>query len=269
MLFRHAVRPVARLLATTLSAGALLAISGITPALFAQGAPGGRNDGPPPMKNLQVFPANTPRPEVINTMRSFTRALNVDCEFCHVEEGEGANHKEDFASDAKPEKLKARAMMKMTMKINSDLLPAIPKRESPPIDVTCMTCHHGSAEPATLASHLNEVLSEAGIDSAKAEYRALREDAEYGRFDVSEQAVNEWARALSGTGKTAEALSVLEMNLELHPGSPYVQMTQADVYAARGEKDAAIGILKKLIAADPENERLARRLKDLESGGTK
>ena len=46
----------------------------------------GRGGGAPqpPMTNLQVFPADTPRPQVVQTMQAFTQALGVTCAHCHV-----------------------------------------------------------------------------------------------------------------------------------------------------------------------------------------
>lgn len=264
------LRSFHRSLAIAAAAASLLALSGgfTGQNLLAQGPPpGGRGDGPPPMKNLQIFPANTPRDEVLKSMREFTRALGVGCDFCHVDEHEGPNPRDDKASDEKPEKVKARAMMTMTKKINADLLTAIPNRETPPVSVRCITCHHGLPLPETLAQHLGAVLTRSGIDSVKAEYKMLREDLDRGRYDFGEQSLNDWARSLSGEGKNDEALAVLALNQEFFPQSNYIPMMQAEVHAAKGEKDIAIELLKKVVAADPENERAARRLKDLQSGG--
>jgi hypothetical protein len=54
---------------------------------------------PPPPKNLQVFPKDTPRPQLIASMRFFSQSLGVRCTYCHAGE-EGTL---DFASDAKKE----------------------------------------------------------------------------------------------------------------------------------------------------------------------
>ncbi|MFN8548373.1 MAG: photosynthetic reaction center cytochrome c subunit family protein [Candidatus Eisenbacteria bacterium] len=172
-----------------------------------------------------------------------------------------------MASDEKPEKGKARAMMTMTKKINADLLTAIPHRENPPVSVRCITCHHGLPVPETLAQHLGAVLTSSGMDSVKSEYKSLREDSDRGRYDFGEQSLNDWARSLSGEGKNDDALAVLALNQEFFPKSNFIPMMQAEVHAAKGEKDIAIELLKKVVAADPENERAARRLKDLQSGG--
>src|SRR5204863_7075346 len=41
---------------------------------------------PPAPKNLQVLPKDTPAIDVLATMQQFTRALGVQCTYCHVEQ---------------------------------------------------------------------------------------------------------------------------------------------------------------------------------------
>ena len=82
-------------------------------------------------KNIQVF-KGVPAPEVMSAMRSFTRALGVQCEFCHVEHA--------FEKDDHPEKRTARKMILMARQINKDNFGGGRM-------VTCWTCHRGSTEP--------------------------------------------------------------------------------------------------------------------------
>jgi hypothetical protein len=69
----------------------------------------------------------------------YSRSLGVSCTHCHVTN--------DWASDARPAKTAARAMIRMT----SQLAPQIRALEgiSPGASVTCTTCHRGSVRPAT------------------------------------------------------------------------------------------------------------------------
>ncbi len=99
-------------------------------------------------KNLKVLPADIPSAQLIDTMKSFTRALGVRCTQCHVGEEEKPLSTYDFASDAKPDKLIARDMMRMVHRLNTKELPAIGGLTEP--KVTCFTCHRGSKEPATV-----------------------------------------------------------------------------------------------------------------------
>jgi hypothetical protein len=100
-----------------------LALCGLATAAAAQppqGAPPG--SGPPAQeqkpKNLKVLPADLPMRAVRDTMSSFARALGVRCTHCHVGT-DGQPQTMDFAADDKPEKEKAREMMRMATAINA------------------------------------------------------------------------------------------------------------------------------------------------------
>jgi hypothetical protein len=84
----------------------------------------------PAPKNLKLLPADE---NLIPTMRSFTVALGVKCDFCHVQG--------DFASDDKHHKEIARHMITMAKNINGNF----PDGKT---HVTCYTCHRGATEPA-------------------------------------------------------------------------------------------------------------------------
>jgi len=110
-------------------------------------APRGGGAPPPPMTNLQVFPKDIGRPQVLQAMQAFSAALGVTCAHCHVFNGP-SDPMNDFASDAKPAKNVARAMMRMVREIN----PAVQKSVSakPPDQVAqvgCATCHRGRLIP--------------------------------------------------------------------------------------------------------------------------
>ena len=122
--------------------------------------------------NLKVLPKDMTRPQVIRVMRTFTSALGVRCQHCHVGEGNDIS-KFDFASDAKPTKEIARKMMVMAADINAKYLagivvpapPAAPDAAAPATPpaaaapaapagpagpkVTCFTCHRGALKPQT------------------------------------------------------------------------------------------------------------------------
>ncbi|MBS1523848.1 MAG: c-type cytochrome [Bacteroidetes bacterium] len=97
--------------------------------------------------NLKVLPKDISSKELQSIMADdFEDGLGVSCGFCHANAKDG--HGLDFASDAKPEKEIARAMMRMTLGINKKYFkvkhPAI---GSNAITVTCTTCHKGEAFP--------------------------------------------------------------------------------------------------------------------------
>jgi hypothetical protein len=231
----------------------------------AQTPPPGQPAPPPPPKNLQFFPKNTTRPEIIQIMRQFSFALGVRCDHCHVDE-EGPNGREDFASDEKTAKVKARAMLVMTKQINENLLSKVPDRSHPPVTVGCYTCHHGLVRPETLTGRLMAATTAGGGDSAVAELKKLRDSAEFGHFDVSEWGVTEAARTLAGAGKRKEALAVLSANAEFHPQSTAIPATMAEIHAANGDTAAAIAILQKILEKEPENRRAKQMLERLQGG---
>jgi hypothetical protein len=122
--------------------------------LVSAQAPGqGRRGGgaaPAPLKNLQVFPKDTTFQQIIPTMRGFEAALGVECGHCHVWYSNG-NPMNDFASDAKPQKNIARAMLRLVSTAN-DVIPmavtASGLRTAAQVEkVTCATCHRGKAIP--------------------------------------------------------------------------------------------------------------------------
>jgi photosynthetic reaction center cytochrome c subunit len=83
-------------------------------------------------KNIQVL-KDIPAYQLIPTMQFISASLGVHCEFCHVE-----HH---FDQDDKEQKKTARKMMTMMLAIDKDNFNG---RQ----EVTCNTCHNGSAHPA-------------------------------------------------------------------------------------------------------------------------
>ena len=144
-----------RILAAAFSAALLFAItSSITAA--AQDAPPPAGQGQahaqrrpmPKPTNLQVLPKDIPVPELMSTMRGFTAALGVECQFCHATDP--ATHKPNFASDDNPDKAIARTMIAMTRDINAKYMSQVKDPDATPADktVTCGTCHRGNSMPA-------------------------------------------------------------------------------------------------------------------------
>ena len=105
-------------------------------------------------KNLQVLPQTITRPELVATMRSFTRALGVRCNECHVVTATTPKEELDFPSDAKEEKRVARVMIQMVQQINGPFMQRVEAAEGHEVKagateqkVFCWTCHRGKKEP--------------------------------------------------------------------------------------------------------------------------
>ena len=71
-----------------------------------QGAPpqGGGGAPAPPMTNLQVFPKDIGRPQVLQAMQAFSAALGVTCVHCHVFNGPGDPMNDFMDSRTVPER---------------------------------------------------------------------------------------------------------------------------------------------------------------------
>ena len=119
-----------------------------------------------PPTNLQVLPDDIPREQLTQIMRNFTAALGVRCSSCHVgEEGQPLSTY-DFASDDKPMKVKARAMLRMSMDINNTYLAELPGRREPNVRVTCVTCHRGVRRPLPIEAIVQETMANEDLDFA-------------------------------------------------------------------------------------------------------
>lgn len=117
------------------------ALFGVSMALAQSGPPPG--SPPPPPRNLQVFPKDIPRPQLIANMKLFSQSLGVRCTYCHV----GEEGKLDFPNDGKKEKLVARKMLAMVHRINQQDFGVT---DFANVKVTCFTCHHGSTKPMAM-----------------------------------------------------------------------------------------------------------------------
>jgi hypothetical protein len=98
-------------------------------------------------RNLQVLPANIPQERLMLIMRHWSQALGVQCSYCHVTG--------NFRSDENPHKTIARGMVRMTNRINQELLPPVVGPSAEP-RVNCYACHRGQAIPATALPETKE-----------------------------------------------------------------------------------------------------------------
>jgi len=104
-------------------------------------------------KNIQIL-KGIPADQLIPAMQFITASLGVECEFCHVE---GA-----FEKDDKKPKQTARKMMEMMFAINKENFEG--HRE-----VTCNSCHRGSAVPVGTPAVMAEETKPTMAESKKGE----------------------------------------------------------------------------------------------------
>ncbi len=263
------IRPAALLL-VALAVGAVTVVAQAPapppaqpPTGAAPGTPGQRGARGPeePPKNLQVLPKDFTRRQVIDVMRGFTAALDVECTFCHAAKDPKDFSTIDFASDEKEEKRTARVMIGMVKTINADY---ISKVGMPGAEVRCVTCHHGQERPRTLEDALAEPLAGGGAARALARYKELR-DKYYGRavFDFGPDPLAMLGGQLARDKKFADAVLLLQFNAQQFPDSQRTLAILADVQAASGDRSGAVATLEKLLVLDPDNERAKRRLEEL------
>jgi tetratricopeptide (TPR) repeat protein len=221
---------------------------------------------PDKSKNLEVLSASTTAQELRRTMMAFTSGLGVRCGYCHVEEEGKDLSTVDFASDDKPEKDKARTMIRMVNAVNTKFLVELHGGSASSIPVTCVTCHHGSALPVLLEDKLKRTFDAHGIDSTIKQYRTLKEQF-YGGFtyNFKEGTLLVLAdKIMEDTTKSAAAIQVLNLNIEMYPAFAFSYVHLASYYEGRGNIKAAIENYQQAIKLNPKDERLQKQLERLQ-----
>lgn len=237
----------------------VVALAAVTPA--AGQAP----QAPWKGRNLQYFPADITREALVQRMREFSFALDVRCQHCHSG-GDGVSFDGvDFPSDDKPAKVKARAMLRLTDEINKTMLPKIPSRADPRVDVDCATCHHGVRLPKSLQTTLFEVVAAEGAPAAVARYRQLRDAGTHlGKYNFGEWEINELARRLFVAKDPRSAIAILEMNGEYYPKSASIDFQIGELHRELGEKDKALPRYKAALEKEPGLQPARARIAELE-----
>jgi hypothetical protein len=217
---------------------------------------------PQRLKNVQVLPEDIPIRALIDTMAGFTRALGVRCAYCHIGGETTPFETLDFSSDSMPAKVKAREMLRMVLAINRDHLPKLVDRRSPPIVVTCATCHRGIAQPRPLQQVLLTAYDAGGADSTEATYRALRQQY-YGRaaYDFGEVPLADVASVIRARGNLPDALRLHSLNVEFSPRSGFALRQMANAQLAAGDTVAAVGSLERALGINA-NDSQARGVLD-------
>jgi photosynthetic reaction center cytochrome c subunit len=247
---------------------AIVVTSAVAAAQTAAGPQGGRGvtgtvtvPPPPPMTNLQVFPKDAPRQQVVAAMQQFTQALGVRCEYCHVDD---PATKVDMASDEKQTKKTARAMILMTGDINVKVPEAAGKTADSATRVACVTCHRGVAVPRQLADILGDTASTKGMPAALAEYKDLRARYFGGMaYDFSEAGL--LGVVQRPNTKPDDAIAWLQLNLEYYPKSARTYVAMSQVHQRANDREAAIKDLETALELDPANVQAKRMLDALKA----
>lgn len=220
---------------------------------------------PETFTNLQFYPEDISRRDLLGAMRGFTSSLGVRCNHCHVGENPDNLDGYDFASDTKETKRTARAMLRMVAQINDTLLPATGRDDL--VEVGCMTCHRGVATPQTLDRLLLAKVAGDGLEAALQTYRELRQE-HYGggAYDFSPATLDAVTESLAmGQGDLAAAQAVNDLNLEFHPDAAYTLFLRSRFLLRNGDRTGAIAALERAVAANPDVGWLASQLEELRS----
>lgn len=216
---------------------------------------------PDKFTNLQFFPKDIAKKELVSTMRGFSFALGVRCEHCHVQH---ADKSMDFAADDKQEKKTARLMLRMVSAINGDYISKV-QTPTPPANVECVTCHHGLAEPRTINSVLLDTLTTKDVNAAIAQYRDLRKQY-YGtaRYDFGETPLNILTESLMAKQRNRDAATIEELNLELNaPVSAWSLHLAGMAHRASGDLEKARSNFQDALQLDPKDTWAKTQLSEL------
>jgi hypothetical protein len=164
---------------------------------------------PVPAKNLQVLPKEWTTAQVLPVMRTIAAALGTECGHCHVWTAPGAPGN-DFPADVKPEKAKARVMLRMVMDINKTIGTEFPKLGKPAseiVQVQCVTCHRGQIIPKQLVDIVADTAAQSNATAAVAKYRDLRKEF-YGTqsYDFGDTTLFDAATRAVAAGKFDDAI---------------------------------------------------------------
>jgi hypothetical protein len=139
-------------------------------------------------KNIQVL-KGLPESQLYPVMWFIRDSLGVHCDYCHVKQGTDLDKGWLWESDDKPEKTRAREMMRMVLEINKSSFGGNQA-------VTCYSCHRGTtrvervvplppldfaapkaeakgATPPTAEQILNKYIKAVGVQDAGAKFKTI------------------------------------------------------------------------------------------------
>jgi hypothetical protein len=249
---------------TTLLLSASLAAQ--APAAPPQG--GAPAAAPPPAKNLQVLPKEWTTGQVLPVMRGIAAGLGVECGHCHVWTAPGLPTN-DFPADVKPEKAKARVMLRMVMNINQTLGTELTKLGKPAneiVQVQCVTCHRGVPIPKQLVDIVVDTGNQTNASAAVAKYKDLRKEF-YGQqaYDFSDATLFTAATRDIAANKPDDALLYAQTNIEFNPMSAQSFQAMAQAYQRKMDMPKAIAAMEKAVALAPDNPQFKTQLNNLKN----
>lgn len=213
-------------------------------------------------ENLTELPPDFPPARLRAVMLGFSSALGVSCSHCHVGEEEAPLSAFDFASDANPNKDRARAMYRMLGDINGHLRGI--ESSGSPVNMWCHTCHMGRPRPQTLSEAVDERYQAQGAEAAFQHFLELRHEfLGRGAYDFSAGSVDAIVAAYLTRPDTAVAHRLAEHNLAVHMDDAQVLERMGDVWLARDDPAAAEAYYLRSIAVEPDRTTALDKLQEL------
>jgi len=212
------------------------------------------------LKNIKVFPKDITKRQLENVMHGWTRALGVHCTHCHEQKVPGDFRSIDFASDAIDKKETARRMFTMVKNLNAGPLPKAAGEDD--AYVSCVTCHRGLPNPATLDQVVLQTAKKDGIGAAVQKYRDLR-DQYYGSgsYDFGPESLDPAIQKLAKEPDGLDAAKgLVDLDVEMFPENAEIRVMLAQVLMMKGDQAGAEAAVDDALKLDPEN-RHAQRLK--------
>lgn len=236
-----------------LAASLLMAATVVPTGASAQGIPD-------EFTNLQLLPEDISRAQLTNQMRNWSVALGVRCSYCHMVSDQLNSPDDDFASDEKAAKEKARAMMQMVGAINNTHLAALPSRSEPAVRVGCTTCHGGVPIPESMSRLLPRLVADEGIDAAVERFRQLRAQFYGGTaYDFREGSIATAAQSVAEDSPSA-AITLLELNVEYEMAGVQTYFTMGQVHELAGNNADAIAAYRRVLELVPNNRQAQARI---------
>jgi photosynthetic reaction center cytochrome c subunit len=223
-----------------------------------------RAELPATFQNLQVFPKDIKKADLVEEMKRFSFATGLRCEGCHAGKGGDSLEEMDWASDAKEEKRTARAMLKMVRAINSDWIGRLGHTTT--VVVECATCHRGVRKPELLDRIVLATIREKGVQAAAGRWRELRR-ATYGKgvYDFGEKPLASIAQNLLAEGRAQDAAILLELNVESGTAGSWSYTLLSDARLAQGDRAGALAAARKAVEVEPKSEWARKKLAKLEA----
>ena len=169
-------------------------------------------------KNIQAL-KGIPADQLIPAMQFIAASLGVECEHCHVEHA--------FEKDDKKPKVTARKMINMMMAINKENFEG--HRE-----VTCYSCHRGSADPVGTPIIVDEEPKPAAVEGKK-----LGE--EKASMPVADQLLDKYLSAIGGAAAIQKITSRVQKGTLSAFGGEHFPV---EVYSKAPDKRISIMHLK-------------------------